>query len=545
MNVYALLSLLASYACFLLGILVYQKDPKNELNKIFILVCVIFGYLAFVEFGYRQADTISAAHTWFKIGSVWPFSIAAYLHFFLVFTKSRVLHSKMTYFLLYGPAAIFSVIDLSTSLIMGVPRKEYWGWTYSIPENASVYTTTMVWAISLTVISLILVLGYFRRAEEPIEKQRIKFVLMGMLIPMVVGFSTEGVFPLTGIKIPELATIASAIGYGIITYGIYKYDFFVLTPAVVAEDIVAAMSNMLFLTQMDGRISLTNPSALHLLQYNESEITGKPLQILFPEQEWKKIKSNVAQIRNKETSFVTKDGEIIPVLVSTSVILDKDGNSVGILCVASDLRDHKQAEEAQRKEVLLREIHHRVKNNMQIVSSLLSLQSRYMENESYKQMFKESQNRIKSMALIHEKLYKSKTLETVNFREYITDLVQGLVQSYKGHNITVTIEVDDILLDVNTAVPCGLIINELVSNALKHAFPGREGEIKVGLHASNGTIELVVADNGVGIPEGVDMKATETLGLRLVTILAEDQLNGKIKLTQDGGTEFCITFQSK
>jgi len=173
------------------------------------------------------------------------------------------------------------------------------------------------------------------------------------------------------------------------------------------------------------------------------------------------------------------------------------------------------------------------------------LQSNYITDDKYIEMFKESQNRIKSMALIHEKLYQSRDLEEINFREYITDMVQRLLQFYNGQNIALVMDVDDILMEVDTAVPCGLIINELVSNSLKHAFPDRKGEIRVGLHRSDSTIELIVADNGVGIPDDIDFRNTETLGLRLVTILAEDQLDSEIKLTRKKGTEFCITFKDK
>jgi PAS domain S-box-containing protein len=301
--------------------------------------------------------------------------------------------------------------------------------------------------------------------------------------------------------------------------------------------------------QKDGVISLTNQVALQLLRYDTSELIGKPLKCIFPEQEWEEIQEKLHSpakpysISNQETTVVTKEGRIIPVLVSLSVVRDKYGGNLGYVCVGSDLTDHKQAEEAQRKEVLLKEIHHRVKNNMQIISSLLNLQSRYFRNEEDKEMIKESRNRIKSMALIHEKLYQSRDLARIDFKEYITDVVHGLLRSY-GAGVAVSIEVENVSLGVDTAVPCGLMINELVSNSLKHAFPDKKGEIKIALHAVNGTIELTVRDNGIGIPEDIDFRTAETLGLRLVTILAEDQLNGEITVSRTKGTEFLITFSA-
>jgi PAS domain S-box-containing protein len=510
-----------------------------------MLVCILYGYLAFAEFGYRQTDTISEASTWFKMGSAWPVVIAAYLHFFLIFTKRTSLQSRRTSFVLYMPALVFSVIGLTTSFVSGVPTREYWGWTYSVPETTVVYNLTALWALFLTFLSFTIILLYFLRAREPLEKKRATYVFLGMLAPLVVGFLTEGVFPSIDVKVPELATTASALGYIVIAYGIYKYNLFALTPAVAAQDIVAAMSNFLFLVKMDGHIVLANQSALDILGYTENELTGKPLKTLFAEKEKMQEIITMGADFSGEMTVVTKDGGMIPGLVSLSVVRDKAGNHLGMLIVGSDLTDHKRAEEAHKKELLLKEIHHRVKNNMQIISSLLRLQSRYITNKKYQEMFTESQNRIRSMALVHEKLYQSGDLENINFTEYITDMVNNLVQSYGSQDVAVNMEKDDIWLGVDTAVPCGLIVNELVTNVLKHAFPDRKGEITVNVRGFNKTVELVIADNGVGIPDGIDFRTTETLGLQLVSILAEDQLGGEIQLIKNKGTEFRITFKAE
>jgi len=243
-----------------------------------------------------------------------------------------------------------------------------------------------------------------------------------------------------------------------------------------------------------------------------------------------------------------KDGNEIFAEVSTRLI-KKNGEIEGILSILRDITERKQAEEnikasLREKEVLLREIHHRVKNNLQVISSLLNLQSAYIKDKQYAEMLKESQNRIKSMALIHEKLYQSEDLACIDFGRYIKDMTYGLFRSYGVSTAAITpkMDVGDISLQIDAAIPCGLIINELVSNSLKHAFPDRKGEIAVSLHSVDGTIELTVSDNGVGIPDTIDFENTETLGLRLVTILAEDQLDGDITLTRGMGTEFRITF---
>ncbi len=201
----------------------------------------------------------------------------------------------------------------------------------------------------------------------------------------------------------------------------------------------------------------------------------------------------------------------------------------------------------KEKEVLLKEIHHRVKNNLQIISSLLKLQSQYTDDTKILEMLKDSQNRVKSMALIHEKLYGSKDLANINLKTYIHDLVIGLYHSYSKNSEAIIIREDigDITLGIETAIPCGLIINELVSNALKHAFPGdRTGEIHIKLQrVMENKIILTVEDNGIGISEDFDYGNTDTLGLHLVNILVEDQIEGEIELDRTNGTKFQIEFR--
>ncbi|MBU7018334.1 MAG: HAMP domain-containing protein [Theionarchaea archaeon] len=196
----------------------------------------------------------------------------------------------------------------------------------------------------------------------------------------------------------------------------------------------------------------------------------------------------------------------------------------------------------KEKEILLREIHHRVKNNMQIILSLLGLQSAYIDDDKMSDVFKQSHDRIKTMALIHEKLYQSENLVNIDFRQYVETLVYGLFQSYGKRKITLEIDVDDTSPGMDIAIPCGLIINELVTNALKHAFPDGEGKIKVVFRKVGEKMHLLISDNGVGIPDTIDFRNTKSLGLQLVTLLAEEQLRGSIELKRANGTEFRIIF---
>jgi two-component sensor histidine kinase len=230
-----------------------------------------------------------------------------------------------------------------------------------------------------------------------------------------------------------------------------------------------------------------------------------------------------------------------------------EGKPKQILGSATDISDRKLAEariqaSLQEKEVLLREIHHRVKNNLQVIHSLLKLQSSYTDDPKTLQMFQESQNRIRSMALIHELLYQSQDLARIDFGSYIQTLVKQLARSYSISLDTITWEIDvdpqDIQIGIDTALPCGLLINELISNALKYAFPqGQPGQIKISLRACNNQeFTLVISDNGVGIPADLDFRNTDSLGLQLVCGTT-GQIGGTIELNRTQGTTFTIKFK--
>ncbi|HEY9710258.1 MAG TPA: histidine kinase dimerization/phosphoacceptor domain -containing protein, partial [Oculatellaceae cyanobacterium] len=218
--------------------------------------------------------------------------------------------------------------------------------------------------------------------------------------------------------------------------------------------------------------------------------------------------------------------------------------------VAIDITERMLAEQALRtslreKEVLLQEVHHRVKNNLQIICSLLDLQAQNLTDQKTLDVFQESFNRVKSMALIHEKLYQSTSLETIDFAEYIETLIYYLFQSYRVNSdlIKVKVNIEPICLNIDTAIPCGLIINELLSNSLKYAFPkGKGGLIEINFKSDNAErFILNVKDDGIGFPKDFNLHKVHTLGLNLVKILTQ-QLDGDIELDQTQGVEFKMQF---
>ncbi|MGB3263381.1 MAG: PAS domain S-box protein [Microcoleus sp.] len=242
------------------------------------------------------------------------------------------------------------------------------------------------------------------------------------------------------------------------------------------------------------------------------------------------------------------DGSEFPAEVLLNA-MEINGRKV-IQAVVRDITDRKRDEDRIKaslaeKEVLLKEIHHRVKNNLQVISSLLKLQSRYIQDSQITEMLKESQNRVRSMALVHEQLYQSKNLSNIDFAEYIQNLAHNLFQAYEIHAECVNLQTNiaPCSMNIDTAVPCGLIINELVTNSLKYAFKGKtQGTININFTLdNNGVCVLNVTDSGIGFPQDLDYRNARTLGLRLVGSLVK-QIRGKIELLETAGTSFKITF---
>ncbi|MGB9978104.1 histidine kinase dimerization/phosphoacceptor domain -containing protein [Methanobacterium sp.] len=293
-----------------------------------------------------------------------------------------------------------------------------------------------------------------------------------------------------------------------------------------------------------------NNAGINRLGYNREELlTMGPLDI----DEGSKTRKNIEKLIKTgsaqfETIHVTKDGKRIAVEVNVQFI-EYAGKQVA-LEISRDISKRKKAENdlknsLKEKELLLMEIHHRVKNNLQVISSLLDIQANYVEDKEAINVLQESKNRVRSMAMIHGMLYQSHDLASINFSNYIKNLIQDLLHSYGANSdIKLIVDAKQVFLNIETAIPCGLILSELVSNSLKYAFPDDNGgEILISVNSYNDEFELIISDNGIGFPENLDFKdLNKSLGLRLVNSLVE-QLDGSIELDKSEGTKFIIKFK--
>lgn len=408
-------------------------------------------------------------------------------------------------------------------------------------ESGLGLTLFMGYAYTLFLLGALLFFVQMITCPHSRYRRQTGILLAGVMIPWIINAFAALGFNLFPHLNPIL--VALAITNLVVAFNIFYFRLGDVVP-LAREMIIESMHDSVIILDTKGRIVDLNPSAQQLMEAGTESI-GNPIGEVWPV--WSTLVGSSDVTEGGKEIVLDREQRIYD--VSISPLIDWRDRPVSRVVVLRDVTDRKRSEKIKQslreKEILLREIHHRVKNNIQVISSLLNLQARYIEDETYAQMLKESQNRIRSMALIHEKLYQSENLAEVDFNEYITDLVYSVFRSYgvNTHSIGLTIKVEDVSLSIDTAIPCGLIINELVSNCLKHAFPDEKGEITITLRPVNGDIELMVSDNGRGIPEDVDIRTTQSLGLHLVTILAEDQLNGKIDLDRNGGTAVRITFE--
>ncbi len=329
------------------------------------------------------------------------------------------------------------------------------------------------------------------------------------------------------------------------------------THAILTTQMEASVSGILVVDEKGEMISF-NRRFVEIFQLSPEVVASRSderaiqsilNQIVDPEAFLRRIEHLYAhQEEHSRDEFHLKDGRIIERY--SAPMTDADGLYYGRVWYFNDVTGLRQSEEELRasvreKDVLLQEIHHRVKNNLQVISGLLDLQRHHITDPKSREVYKESRNRVLTMALIHEELYAARNLVQVDYGTYIRNLVNNLFKSYaiEPDRIDPDIQVEDIRLVVDTAIPCALIINELVSNALKHAFPGdRRGRVRIVFRQEDGRYHLEVADTGVGLPPGLDILKSPSLGMKLVHVLVE-QLSGTMEIRPEGGTAFIIEFE--
>jgi len=318
------------------------------------------------------------------------------------------------------------------------------------------------------------------------------------------------------------------------------------------------LPDLIYAKDTESRYFISNLAHKRFLKASTpDEIIGKSVFDLYPQNLAEQYYSDDQQvirtgqpIINREEQSLDEQGNSVWNLTTKVPLRDRDGEVMGLVGIARDITEQKKAEEQiqkdlEEKKLLLKEIHHRVKNNLQVISSLLGLQSRRLEDLQSITALQTSIKRIHSMALIHEKLYQSQDLASINFKEYIKSLSNDLIMTFsdENKNITINYEVEDIYFGIDTAIPAGLLLNELLTNSIKHAFPaGRKGTISISLsRLKDKSFQLEFKDDGIGFPENVDFDNVESLGLNIIKTLTK-QIEGNISFQNKKSTLFKINF---
>ncbi len=322
------------------------------------------------------------------------------------------------------------------------------------------------------------------------------------------------------------------------------------------RELVENAIDAIFIVDSDLRYIEANHRATELFGYSHEEYLDMsildvipPEQVPQSEKEFQKLQERGAY-EHFEGRMRTKDGRWVDIEVSSSAMYDKQGKVIGSCDIVRDITERKKMESQLKqaladKELLLKEMNHRVKNNLQIISSLLSLQSCQMEDKQAAEQLQEAENRVRSMSMIHEKLYRADDLRNIPFSEYITSLTGELFSSYNVvPSIKLDLQVTETTLDVDFVIPCGIIVNELVTNALKHAFPDGTGTVTVSFSKDDkGECTLSVSDDGVALSHEwpIYMTANNSFGMRLVKASAE-KLNAHMSMDTNGGKSFVFVF---
>jgi PAS domain S-box-containing protein len=347
MSLFAYFAIAACFICFFLAVTVYFFNRKSPLNRAFIAAILLGGYAAFTSFMVLEAADSNAAYIWNKAGFLWPFFLALLLQFTLVFTESRLASHRLRFLVLYIPALVFSLLDLTTDQMSGFPIKTQWGYTFPGADTWASAASSL-WSVALSFTAILLCAAYSFRAKNDDKKRQARLITLGLAYPIIVNVLVLGAFFLFGWSLPMNGSGANALLCIFIVVAIWKHGLFNLNPAIAAENIIATMPDSFILTDVNGSVLRVNPALNELLGYQEDDLAGKAVNQVFADDETATILQNIGtemEIKNYETQLKTKDGSQKPVAISASIIENKRGKHIGIALIIHDLTRRKQNEQ--------------------------------------------------------------------------------------------------------------------------------------------------------------------------------------------------------
>lgn len=612
--VLSLLSLVAFLAYLQAGLFVFLKNPSLSVNRWFLVLTLT---LALWSAGLIVYDSKFAYFDGFPlfllsvVGAIlFPIALLKYIAVQSGFAFKTLFYKVIIIVLVAGCFLLLVFSFLNVEIL--APRLRNDSSTYNpvFLWLAVAYSTYLILALSAIIVFFI---EWRYRLDSYLEKSQYKFIRNALAVSFLFGFIVDILLPQLGII--ENLNIAHMFGLvlvGFVTFGVFHRRLFALTPELAAERVVMRAHKIIFFCNPSGWIFKTNPYTQSLLQLSENELLGRSLAGFFYDPLLILQTLHQAKRQNEsevlETQLVAKSGSNIPVKISFLFIKDSFNDLLGIIVYGRDMREaialeneivtrmqlekelqalreelenrvkektnelsivHKKlqfelaerlhAEEkikadSEEKELLIGEIHDRVKGNMELIIALILAECATGRHASDTAKLLELAQRVKTILLVHQNLYFSTRYSQVDFSHFVSCLVAELKQNaIKDKNIIFSIDLKEAFLSFESALPLGLIVNELVTNALVHGWnhagypkhPAEQPTVWIQLYASEGEFTLMVRDNGVGLQEDFNLKMLETNGLPLVDTLARDQIGGSFTLQSDNGVLATVKFSEQ
>jgi len=572
-NILALLSLMSCCLCFFLGNFVYNLNKKKAINQIFLLMCFSISYWAFTDFMVNQADSIDTAFVWFKLGFLWPFTIALLFHFILIFSeKTKIFSNKYIIFLIYAPAVFFSFFELTTNLISGELIKVAWGYSYSIQENSLLFWIGSTWLFTLGIFGLILCVRYYMK-KTGIKKKQAKFVSFGFSIPLFVSLASE-IFPLTSeLKVPDFSVISTAALCVFVGYAIWKYNLFVLNPITASENIISTMPDGLILMDHEENILAVNQSMLNLLGYSESELLDNPVNLLFVDEEFSRESSKRLvkkwELRNYETKCKTKTSNEIPVSISASLVRNKEGEITGAVAIVRDITEKKQMENllvVSEKMAAIGQaatmVGHDLRNPLQAIGNATYCITQEVKSiNATNPILKNSLNMLRiienSIEYANNIVLDLKDFSSERKPEFkktdINEIIEDvLLQCKTPKNVETITNLESLpLINVDRFMMKRVFVN-IVTNSMQ-AMEKSGGSLKVSTKKTDSSIEVSFKDTGIGMSKEIlehifsPFFTTKAQGMGMGLPISKKfvESNGgfiEVKSEEGKGTKFTIKF---
>jgi len=356
MNLYTLLLLCATAISILLGYSVYSLNRKASTNRLFMGIMMFNAYWAICYFMMSLSSNATDAAFWGKVLAFWPFLDALILHFALAFTESEVLKNKLTYVVLYFPALLFSITDLTTTQIFTYdPILQSWGFQNTIQVDSIIARIYGVWSGIYTLLALFCLVNFHNKTVDKLKKRQTAVIAVGFFIPIVVSLFTDSIFPVMGLDVPVMGPIFASVSSIFVVYAMIKLELFKFTPEIAAENVFSTMPDAVILVNLKGVITKVNRSLVELTGYSENEIVGQQVNVLLQQAKVSNAEGStpkifallptVRELRNYEIEFNVKSGERLIGVVSCSVITDGNGHDVGSAFVLHDITARKKMEQ--------------------------------------------------------------------------------------------------------------------------------------------------------------------------------------------------------